>query len=124
VAQADPGRQQPLGRPHARVVHDLAAAAPQLHPPAADPVRAADLGLQPPRAHRGPARPRGTEQRARERKGQGRRMKVESLFLIFLGAFFGVIVLSHWCWGYEAGGSVMLLGATFLGFLPGAYYFF
>ena len=47
VAQAHPGRQQPLGRPHARVVHHLAAAAPQLHPPAAHPLGAAHLGLQP-----------------------------------------------------------------------------
>ena len=49
VAQADPGREQPLGRPDARVVHHLAAAAPQLHPPAADPLGAPDVGLQPPR---------------------------------------------------------------------------
>ena len=48
LAQSHPGRQQPVGRPHARVVHDLAAAAPQLHPPAADPLGASHLGLQPP----------------------------------------------------------------------------
>ena len=47
-----PGRRQPVGRSHARVVHDLTAAAPQLLPPAPDPLRASDVGLQPPRARR------------------------------------------------------------------------
>jgi hypothetical protein len=51
-------------------------------------------------------------------------MKVEAVFLLFLGAFFGGIGLWYWFWGYEDGGSVMLLGATLLGFLPGSYYFF
>ena len=43
-----PGREQPLGRAHAGVVHHLAAAAPQLHAPAPDPLGAPDVGLQPP----------------------------------------------------------------------------
>jgi hypothetical protein len=51
-------------------------------------------------------------------------MKVEAVFLLFLGAFFGGIGLWYWFWGYEDGGAVMLLGATLLGFLPGSYYFF
>jgi len=51
-------------------------------------------------------------------------MKVESLFLIFLGAFFGAITIWYWFWGYEDGGTVMLFGATLLGFVPGLYYFF
>ncbi len=49
MAPTGAGREQPVGRPHPRVVHHLAAAPPQLHPPAADPLRAAHLGLQPPR---------------------------------------------------------------------------
>ena len=49
VAPPGAGRQQPVGRPHPGVVHHLAAAPPQLHPPAADPLGAAHLGLQPPR---------------------------------------------------------------------------
>ena len=53
VAQTDPGRRQPLGRPHPRMVHLLAAAPPQLLPPAAYPLRAPDLGLQPSRAPKG-----------------------------------------------------------------------
>ena len=51
-------------------------------------------------------------------------MKIESLFLLFLGAFFGIVGLVYWFWGYDDGGGVMLLGATLLGFLPGLYYFF
>jgi hypothetical protein len=51
-------------------------------------------------------------------------MKIEGVFLLFLGAFFGVVGLVYWFWGYEDGGGVMLLGATLLGFLPGSYYFF
>ena len=51
-------------------------------------------------------------------------MKVESLFLLFLGVFFGGIAIWYWFWGYEDGGTVMLIGATGLGFLPGLYYFF
>ncbi len=64
----------------------------------------------------------------RERKGQRKgdcgRMKIESIFLLFLGAFFGIVGLVYWFWGYDDGGGVMLLGATLLGFLPGLYYFF
>ena len=51
-------------------------------------------------------------------------MRVSAVFLLFLGAFFGIIGLVYWFWGYEDGGGVMLLGATLLGFLPGLYYFF
>jgi hypothetical protein len=51
-------------------------------------------------------------------------MKVESLFLIFLGIFFGAINVWYWFWGYEDGGAMMLLGATLLGLVPGLYYFF
>lgn len=51
-------------------------------------------------------------------------MKTESLFLIFLGAFFGLVGLVYWFWSYEDGGGLMLLGVTLLGFLPGLYYFF
>ena len=51
-------------------------------------------------------------------------MKISAVFLLFLGAFFGLIGLVYWFWSYEDGGGVMLLGATLLGFLPGSYYFF
>jgi cytochrome c oxidase subunit IV len=51
-------------------------------------------------------------------------MKVSAIFLLFLGAFFGGIGIWYWFWGYEDGGTMMLVGATLLGFLPGLYYFF
>jgi hypothetical protein len=51
-------------------------------------------------------------------------MRVSAVFLLFLGAFFGLIGLVYWFWSYEDGGGVMLLGATLLGFLPGSYYYF
>jgi ABC-type antimicrobial peptide transport system permease subunit len=51
-------------------------------------------------------------------------MRIEALFLLFLGAFFGLVGLVYWFWSYEDGGGVMLLGATLLGFLPGSYYYF
>src|SRR6202035_1562963 len=105
------------GCPHPRVVHHLAAAPPQLHPPAADPVRASDLGLQPPRCQ---------SRSAWESSpiGKGPRMRIEALFLIFLGVFFGIVGLVYWFWSYEDGGGMMLLGTSLLGFVPGSYYFF
>jgi hypothetical protein len=51
-------------------------------------------------------------------------MKVESIFLLFLGAFFTGIAIWYWFWGYEDGGTMMLVGTALLGFLPGLYYFF
>jgi hypothetical protein len=51
-------------------------------------------------------------------------MRIEALFLLFLGAFFGLVGLVYWFWSYDDGGGIMLLGATLLGFLPGSYYFF
>jgi hypothetical protein len=51
-------------------------------------------------------------------------MKVEALFLLFLGVFFGIVGLIYWFWSYEDGGGLMLLGVTLLGFVPGLYYFF
>ena len=51
-------------------------------------------------------------------------MRVESLFLLFLGFFFGIVGLVYWFWSYEDGGGLMLLGVTLLGLVPGLYYFF
>jgi hypothetical protein len=51
-------------------------------------------------------------------------MRVEALFLLFLGLFFGVVGIVYWFWSYYDGGGMMLLGATLLGFLPGGYYLF
>jgi len=51
-------------------------------------------------------------------------MKIEAVFLLFLGVFFGLVGLVYWFWSYEDGGGMMLLGTSLLGFLPGSYYFF
>ena len=51
-------------------------------------------------------------------------MKIEALFLIFLGVFFGAVGLVYWFWSYEDGGGTMLLGTCLLGLVPGSYYYF
>jgi hypothetical protein len=51
-------------------------------------------------------------------------MKIEAMFLLFLGCFFGVVGLVYWFWAYEDGGATMLAGTALLGFLPGSYYYF
>ena len=51
-------------------------------------------------------------------------MKVESSFLIGIGAFFGIIAISYWFTSYEDGGTMMLVGVTALGLVPGSYYYF
>lgn len=51
-------------------------------------------------------------------------MKIEAMFLLFLGVFFGIVGTVYWFWSYEDGGTMMLVGTAALGFLPGLYYFF
>ncbi|HUC05952.1 MAG TPA: cytochrome c oxidase subunit 4 [Acidimicrobiales bacterium] len=51
-------------------------------------------------------------------------MRIEALFLLFLGFFFGAVAIWYWFWSYEDGGGTMLLGTCLLGLLPGLYYFF
>jgi Cytochrome c oxidase subunit IV len=51
-------------------------------------------------------------------------VKVESSFLLGVASFFGIIAISYWFTSYEDGGTMMLVGVTALGFLPGSYYFF
>lgn len=50
-------------------------------------------------------------------------LKKESLILLALGVFFGIMGAVYWLWGHENGGGVMLLGAFLLGLLPGLYYY-
>ena len=50
-------------------------------------------------------------------------MKVEAYVLIFIGAFFAVVCGCYWFLSYETSGTLMLLGAVLLGFVPGGYYF-
>ncbi len=51
-------------------------------------------------------------------------MKIESAFLLGVATFFGIIAISYWFTSYEDGGTMMLVGVTALGFLPGTYYFY
>lgn len=50
-------------------------------------------------------------------------MRHEALFLVGVAAFFGVIAVIYWFWGYEQGGTTMLIGTILLGIVPGSYYF-
>ena len=50
-------------------------------------------------------------------------MRVEALFLLGIALFFGLVGVIYWFWGYEQGGTMMLIGTTALGLLPGSYYF-
>ena len=50
-------------------------------------------------------------------------MRVEALILIGVAVFFGVVGIGYWFWSYEDGGTVMLIGTTLLGLLPGIYYY-
>jgi len=50
-------------------------------------------------------------------------VRIEALLLIGIAVFFGIIGAVYWFWAYEQGGTMMLVGTTLLGLLPGAYYF-
>jgi len=49
-------------------------------------------------------------------------MRIEALILIGVAVFFGIVGVVYWFWGYEQGGTMMLVGTTALGLIPGAYY--
>jgi uncharacterized iron-regulated membrane protein len=49
-------------------------------------------------------------------------MKVEGTVLLVIGVFMGVVCAIYWFLSNETSGTMMLLGATLLGFVPGAYY--
>ena len=49
-------------------------------------------------------------------------MKVEARLLIIIGVFFAIIAGAYWFTSYETAGTLMLIGSTGLGLLPGAYY--
>jgi hypothetical protein len=51
-------------------------------------------------------------------------VKLEGLFLIGVGIFFGGVGLAYWFLSYEDGGGLMLLGTTLLGLLPGSFYYY
>jgi len=49
-------------------------------------------------------------------------VRIEALFLIGVAVFFAIVGIIYWFWGYEQGGTTMLVGTTLLGLLPGGYY--
>ncbi|HXQ18747.1 MAG TPA: cytochrome c oxidase subunit 4 [Acidimicrobiales bacterium] len=51
-------------------------------------------------------------------------MKIEALFLIGVGVFFGIVGAVYWFTSYEDGGTMMLVGTCLLGLVPGSYYMF
>ena len=56
-------------------------------------------------------------------------MRVEAFLMIGVAVFFALVGAVYWIWGLhggvgpEQGGTMMLIGTTLLGLLPGAYYF-
>jgi Cytochrome c oxidase subunit IV len=51
-------------------------------------------------------------------------MRIEALFLLGVGLFFGLVGTVYWFTAYEDGGTMMLVGTCLLGLLPGSYYFY
>jgi len=51
-------------------------------------------------------------------------VRIEALFLIGVGVFFGIVGAIYWFTSYEDGGTMMLVGTCLLGLVPGSYYFF
>jgi len=51
-------------------------------------------------------------------------VKIEALFLIGVGVFFGIVGAVYWFTSYEDGGTMMLVGTCLLGLVPGSYYMF
>lgn len=50
-------------------------------------------------------------------------MRHEALLLIGVATFFSLTAIVYWFWGYEQGGTMMLIGTVLLGLVPGSYYF-
>ena len=51
-------------------------------------------------------------------------MKIESMFLLGIAVFFGIVGAVYWFTSYEQAGTMMLVGSCLLGILPGSYYYF
>jgi hypothetical protein len=51
-------------------------------------------------------------------------MRIEAIFLLGVGLFFGCVGAAYWFLSYEQGGTMMLVGTCLLGLLPGTYYFY
>src|SRR6202035_1223741 len=69
------------------------------------------------------AQDRRSDQREGKRDSGGRLMRIEAIFMLGIGVFFGIVGIVYWFTSYEDAGFLMLIGTTGLGLLPGAYYF-
>jgi hypothetical protein len=49
-------------------------------------------------------------------------VRIEALFLIGVAIFFGIVGAVYWLWSSEQSGTMMLVGTTALGLVPGSYY--
>jgi hypothetical protein len=54
-------------------------------------------------------------------------VRIEAIFLLGVAVFFGIVGVIYWFWGNgyavaDQGGTIMLVGTTLLGLMPGAYY--
>jgi len=49
-------------------------------------------------------------------------VRIEALFLLGVAVFFGLVGIAYWFLAYEQGGTMMLVGTTLLGLVPGSYY--
>jgi hypothetical protein len=50
-------------------------------------------------------------------------VRVNAIFLVAVGIFFGIIGIIYWFTSYDDGGGAMLAGSALLGILPGSYYY-
>ena len=50
-------------------------------------------------------------------------MRIEAIFLLFIGVFCAIVAIVYGLTSYEWSGTAMLTGAFLLGLFPGGYYF-
>jgi len=62
--------------------------------------------------------PRTDTRRIVDREGTGPTVKTEARLLLFLGTFFGLMMVVYWFWSHENAGSVMMFCGMLLCFLP------
>ncbi len=104
-ARASPRARDPVGRPHARVGHDVAAARAQLRLAAADPLEPAGVGPRPPK----PSGDRAATGAADRHEGRGRASSRRQRVLRACSASI------YWFASYEDAGTTMLAASAFLG---------
>src|SRR5262249_41634472 len=99
AAQARALRRRSVGGAHARVVHELAAAAAQLPVGGGDPLVRAQLRLRPPRGDG-------------EEEGMKDRVPIESVWIGGFGLWMGVLATILWLWNGDELAPILLTGAA------------